>query len=447
MVPAVHTLTFEDFQHCFDETPSRTYLYVYTILFAIVPIIIIYCTLPYLKPGNIKVVGQIEFDFRNPISPNIIRGRIIRDSRHAAIKRLPKLSKESCNELRILLRMANKGPANNVIQYLWFEEEYMFTYIALELCEGDLAKAVTDRVKEVTPYLTPQHCLLQITQGLSYVPQQKIPHRDIKPQNILWKYSGVSRQVRFVISDFDLGLCSNESSSHKSMYGTLGWTAPELWSSTEGERTFAVDIFSLGCVFYYVLTMAGHPFGSITDPSTCQHNISEGSLSESFEIGMDECCSAFVMSLATDVIRKMIQCKGSDRPEACAILKHPLLETVVTFFHDMGNYMEDSSPNLTHLKVMLEKNAATVFEGSWMEKLEKPVRKDVQGFKKQCREICGLLRVVRNKIEHVRYLGEEVKRTYRGSPEGVVQYYNKHFPRLLLYAYCTEQEWAKTAQN
>lgn len=63
------------------------------------------------------------------------------------------------------------------------------------------------------------------------------------------------------------------------------------------------------------------------------------------------------------------------------------------------------------------------------------------------REICGLLRVVRNKVVHFRHLGEELKAMYGGSPEGVVQYYNEHFPKLLAYVYSTEEEWAKTAQD
>ena len=105
-----------------------------------------------------------------------------------------------------------------------------------------------------------------------------------------------------MISDF--GLCKkleNDQSSFRATtqnaaLGTSGWRAPELllnhdlWeispdsissihsnsnsngngatngsvsnSATSGKRlTKAIDIFSLGCVFYYILTGGYHPFG------------------------------------------------------------------------------------------------------------------------------------------------------------------------------------------
>lgn len=41
--------------------------------------------------------------------------------------------------------------------------------------------------------------------------------------------------------------------------GTIGWRAPEV---LRGQRqTKAVDIFSAGCVFYYLLSAGHHPFG------------------------------------------------------------------------------------------------------------------------------------------------------------------------------------------
>ena len=46
--------------------------------------------------------------------------------------------------------------------------------------------------------------------------------------------------------------CSKELNS---VYGSLGWTAPELRNSAKRKRTSAVDIFSMDCVFYYLLTI------------------------------------------------------------------------------------------------------------------------------------------------------------------------------------------------
>ncbi len=200
-----------------------------------------------------------------------------------------------------------------------------------------------------------------------------------------------------------------------------------------------MDIFSLGCVFFYVLTTGGHPFGPVSEMETCQHNIGKGNFSLS---GLKNHCTEFV---AEDLIREMAKLDAFRRPGAGTILEHPLLwdtTKMLQFFHQIGNYMEDKKSEYAgRFRDKLERSAAVVFEGSWMERLDKGTQKDVQGFKKECTKLYSLLRVVRNKIEHFWHLRPELREIYRGSPEGVAHYYNQRFPKLLIYTYWTEQEW------
>ena len=83
---------------------------------------------------------------------------------------------------------------------------------------------------------------------------------------------GPRGEVRAMISDF--GLCKKlqlgrmSFSRRSGVTGTDGWIAPEMLNSER--TTCAVDIFSLGCVFYYVLSNGKHPFG---DPLRRQANI------------------------------------------------------------------------------------------------------------------------------------------------------------------------------
>ena len=44
--------------------------------------------------------------------------------------------------------------------------------------------------------------------------------------------------------------------------GTLMWFAPELVNKTVKKFSKAVDVFSMGCVMYYVLSDGQHPFGN-----------------------------------------------------------------------------------------------------------------------------------------------------------------------------------------
>ncbi|GMS84114.1 hypothetical protein PENTCL1PPCAC_6289, partial [Pristionchus entomophagus] len=72
------------------------------------------------------------------------------------------------------------------------------------------------------------------------------------------------------ISDF--GLCKrlhpgrHSLSKRSGVAGTDGWIAPEALKGQSTVRSnrfqsFPMDIFSLGCIFYYVLTEGSHPYG------------------------------------------------------------------------------------------------------------------------------------------------------------------------------------------
>jgi hypothetical protein len=110
----------------------------------------------------------------------------------------------------------------------------------------------------------------------------------------------------------------------------------------------------------------------------------------------------------------------------------------------MGNYMEDKKDS--KINENLEYGTAVVFQGNWMECLDKIVRNDFKSYKEQRTKLCGLLRVIRNKIEHIGHLGKKLRAIYQNSPEGVVQYYHHHFPKLMIYTFRIEQEWEKNQE-
>lgn len=86
-------------------------------------------------------------------------------------------------------------------------------------------------------------------------------------------------------------------------------------------QTTSIDIFSLGCVFYYVISEGGHPFGDLVKR---QLNIlsHEYDLKTFREHEID--CKAV---LAEELINDMISKDPSSRPTAKSVLNHPFFWT------------------------------------------------------------------------------------------------------------------------
>ena len=373
-----------------------------------------------------KRVGQIWY---NPDDPLDQRGTAykgeLKDGRKAAVKIYRNVEVRDHEELRIFLHLEEQArPHANIIRYLCVEHDSNFTYLALELCEGNLMTAVID---------DPLNCISQLTSAVCFLHDNNIQHRDIKPQNILWKIK--KSKIALILSDFDLSKLSEEPSSHKVKCGTKGWSAPELWGSKT--RSTAVDIFSLGCVFHFILT-GGHPFGAISDPKECQDNIMspeyEPTLAELYEHDYSE-HQAFV---AEDLIHRMICSNAEDRIQSQKIEEHPFFWSKMKmrdFFIRLGNYVKDKDDRkVTSFKEKLEEDASEIIDGNWLQKLDQVARSDVKSYDGD--KICSLLQVIRNKIEHFKEIkNTKLREKYLWSPDGVVEYYMKLFPKLVLYTY------------
>ena len=96
----------------------------------------------------------------------------------------------------------------------------------------------------------------QIAAGISYLHNQDVIHRDIKPGNIL-----VASEIplRLVLADFDVCKCLDpevETSLMTSNVGTLAFKAPEFFQRTSPgkiEYHRNVDIYAAGLTFLAIL--------------------------------------------------------------------------------------------------------------------------------------------------------------------------------------------------
>ena len=122
-------------------------------------------------------------------------------------------------------------------------------YLVFEYMEHDLSLLSTFRINYTIPEIK---CILyQILSGIGYLHENNIIHRDIKSANILLNNKGEIK-----IGDFGLARLINPNPNVAKRYTnrvvTLWYRAPELLLG-ETNYGFAIDVWSIGCVFSELL--------------------------------------------------------------------------------------------------------------------------------------------------------------------------------------------------
>ena len=371
--------------------------------------------------------------------------------RAVAVKRLLRDFVQMASKEVSLLQSADNHP--NVIRYFYQELTPNFLFIALEQCPASLADLVERPLEHsaLAPLLEPRQAFRQITAGLQHLHSLSIVHRDIKPQNILVTQTAQGR-LRMLLSDFGLSkridsVAQNSfSQTVNQPGGTAGWRAPEVLRGDlslnalvppgEGDErarlTRAVDIFSLGCVTYYMFTRGGHPFGAQYER---EMNIlrREANLDALRETGEE---SAEVHAL----ILSMIQYEAQLRPSAAQVARHPFFWSAqqrISFLQDVSDRIEtlERDPPAPAL-VLLETNAAAVVGSDWRRRFDRPFLDDLGKFRKyDGASVQDLLRAFRNKKHHFQDMAPQLKKQLSPMPEGFLHYFACRFPLLFMHVY------------
>ncbi|XP_062999008.1 serine/threonine-protein kinase/endoribonuclease IRE2 [Elgaria multicarinata webbii] len=381
------------------------------------------------------VVGKISFHPKEVLGHGaggtfVFRGHF--DGRHVAVKRLlPECIRLVDREVQ-LLRESDEHP--NVVRYFCTEVDQQFHYIALELCSSTLQEYV-ERSTFIRKSLDPVLLVHQTMSGLDHLHSLSIVHRDLKPCNILISAPNCHGQVRAVISDF--GLCKrlhggrHSFSLRSGVPGTEGWIAPEMLREDPKENpTWAVDIFSAGCVLYYVVSGGQHPFG---EGFRRQANILTGTYQ--LEQLQQETHDHVV---GRELVEAMI---GSDphlRPSARQVLGHPFFwkqEKQLQFFQDVSDRIE-KEPADGPVVCALEAGAPAVLRGNWRTQISIPLQADLRKFRTyRGSSVRDLLRAMRNKKHHYHELPSSVQETLGAIPHDFVTYFTTRFPHLLLHTH------------
>ena len=132
-------------------------------------------------------------------------------------------------------------------------------YLAMEYLPGGTLK---QKIREGLPVDKTLNIIKLLAKGLAYAHSQGVLHRDIKPQNILFRASGEP-----VLTDFGIAKALTGSSNLTvpgTAFGSPKYMSPEQAKGAALDHR--ADLYSLGVVFYEMLT--GHSLFASKDAIT-----------------------------------------------------------------------------------------------------------------------------------------------------------------------------------
>jgi len=121
-----------------------------------------------------------------------------------------------------------------------------FCYITMEYIDGPTLEKFCQK-ENLLPISRAVEVIFSACRALDFAHKKGVVHRDIKPSNIMLNQAGAVR-----ITDFGIAQIKSEQTASKGIIGSPSYMSPE--QVKEGPVGFKSDIFSLGCVFYELLT-------------------------------------------------------------------------------------------------------------------------------------------------------------------------------------------------
>lgn len=152
-------------------------------------------------------------------------------------------------EVQILARMESPY----VVKALFAGEENGFTYFVQEYVDGKNLKERMDELRFPMPSRASAAIVYQVASGLTAVHKLGIVHRDIHPGNLLLNNRGFVQIADFGLAFEEGRSDGSELTSMRQGFGQVKYVAPEQWNSARN-ATSSSDIYSLGCVWFYLIT-------------------------------------------------------------------------------------------------------------------------------------------------------------------------------------------------
>lgn len=220
-------------------------------------------------------------------------------------------SKELHQELELLQSISHE----HIVSYLGHEVHDKQLYIFLEYMPEGTLKDKIDEFGAFQEELCAALCE-QVLNGLAYLHDQQVMHRDLKCSNLLLDVSG-----RVKISDFGCSRWISKEDLAKSLVGSPFWLPPELLVGAPYDQS--ADIWSFGCATVELLTASRPWVKQVTADNALAAAHQIGKLTERGERPIvEQETSNEARSFLYD---GCLRCTAAERYTAKRLLQHPWL--------------------------------------------------------------------------------------------------------------------------
>eukprot|EP00826_Nyctotherus_ovalis_P014493 TRINITY_DN14044_c0_g1_i8.p1 TRINITY_DN14044_c0_g1~~TRINITY_DN14044_c0_g1_i8.p1 ORF type:complete len:306 (+),score=101.05 TRINITY_DN14044_c0_g1_i8:229-1146(+) len=198
---------------------------------------------PILIP--VKILGSGTFGY-------VFEAYDLENDRKVAVKRVRKAERKISREYQILNEV--KGNVRCVelldIFYTLGEDEKLTQNFVFEFVPNSLEKFISSHKKtEMIPISTIKTIMKQFLEGLEFIHEKKICHRDLKPDNIL-----LDEELNVKISDFGSSkILDGKSKKNIPHIVNKFYRAPELLFCRTDYST-KIDIWATGCILVEMFT-------------------------------------------------------------------------------------------------------------------------------------------------------------------------------------------------
>jgi serine/threonine protein kinase len=324
-----------------------------------------------MKIGDRVLSYIIESELGEGGMGTVYLGRHTALDQFVAIKSLsPMLARDEALRARFLQEANIQAKLRHpgIVQVLTADMESEQPSLVLEYIEGKSLSEVLE-IRGALPIEDALKIMEQVISAVGYAHRQGVVHRDLKPSNVMVMANGEAKVTDFGIAKV---LGSSKLTRTGTAMGSAHYMSPEQIRRPETVDARS-DIYSLGCVFYEVLT-GQPPFGEKDASGTeSDFEIKEGHVRG--QIPALHSLRPDIPDWLVQVVMAMLEKDTDKRPSSCEMTLERLKAENVVEKVQVGTKKEDAPAG----KIDREQNAKGSSQenaiGSEEKQVDKPFKK------------------------------------------------------------------------